>query len=214
LRRLLAGASPLGGTASILFVALASAAAVLLWLRWDWLALAAFAVSAPQWVAYLFWDPGPGEQLATLVAFGALGVAVAAGHDLRVRSKSLRTSSAFLLALNALVLATAGWFGLESIGEPDMAKAWLAGLALVHGAFGLAAPRFARVSRDLGTLSLVLGVALADVAFGLIVDGPALAIAWAASAVGFAALLRHGGRDPLSSERAWVPTYRSRSCTR
>jgi uncharacterized membrane protein len=191
----LAGAEPSAGTVAILFVALASAAGVLLWLRWDWLALAAFGLSAPQWVVYLFWGAGPAEVLVTLVAFGMLGMVVAAGHDLRVRSESLRSSSAFLLALNALAVATAGWFALGWIGEPAMAKAWLAGMALAHVAFGLAGPRLARVSRDLGLLSLVLGVVLADVAFGLIADGAVLAIGWAASGVGFAGLLHRGTRE-------------------
>ena len=40
-----------GGTMALLFVALASAAGVLLWQRWNWLALAAFAVATPQWIA-------------------------------------------------------------------------------------------------------------------------------------------------------------------
>jgi hypothetical protein len=177
---------------AILFVALASAAAVLLWRRWDWLALAAFGVSAPQWVAYLLWGAGAAEALPTLVAFGALGVAVAAGHDLRLRSESLRSSSVFLLALNALTVATAGWFAFETMGEPAMAKGWLAGLALVHGAFGLAAPRLAGVSQDLGRLSLLLGVLLADVAFGLIADGAVLAVGWAAAGLAFAGLLHRG----------------------
>ena len=44
----LAGVAGDGGTMVLLFVALASAAGVLLWLRWNWLALAAFMVATPQ----------------------------------------------------------------------------------------------------------------------------------------------------------------------
>ena len=49
----LAGVGGDGGTMLILFVALASAAAVLLRQRWDWLALAAFIVATPQWADFV-----------------------------------------------------------------------------------------------------------------------------------------------------------------
>ena len=70
-------------------------------------------------------------------------------------------------------------------------KAWLVGVALVHLAVGLSGPRLTRISSDLGLLSLAIGAVVADVAFGLIADGPVLAIGWAATGVAFAALVRH-----------------------
>jgi len=179
-----------GGTVAILFVALAAAAGVLLWQRWNWLALAAFAISTPQWLIYLFDGAASISVFATLLAFGGLGVVVAVGHDLRVRADGLQLQSAFLLALNAIVVAGAGWFALESLGEPGPGRLWLAGLAAAHVAVGLVGPRLARVSSDIGLLSLVLGVVLADVAFALVADGPVLAIGWACGGVAFAALLK------------------------
>lgn len=200
----LAGAAGDGGTMLILFVALASAAAVLLWLRWDWLALAAFALATPQWIAYLVhsgWiayladtPPAAWQQLGVLVGFGALGVAVAVGHDVRVRAERLRSSSAYLLALNAIVVSAAGWGSLYYLAGEDAANAWVAGVAVVHLAVGLGGKRLLGISNDLRLLSLVLGTAIANVAFGMIVDGPALAIGWAATGVGFAALVRRGPR--------------------
>ena len=89
----LSGVAGDGGTMLILFVALASAGGVLLWQRWDWLALAAFAVATPQWIAYLVDGPPVLSQLAVLVGFGSLGVAVAIGHDVRVHAEQLRSSS-------------------------------------------------------------------------------------------------------------------------
>jgi uncharacterized membrane protein len=186
----LAGADPEGASVAILFVALASAAGVLLWQRWDWLALTAFAVSVPQWGVYLFDGAGPAAAIVTLTAFGGLGIALAVGHEIRARADSIRPSSAFLLALNALVVAGAGWLALEIMGEPGIGKAWLTAVAAAHIVVGLAAPRLTRVSHDLGLLSLVLGVLLGNVAFGLIADGVVLTAGWAASAVGFAALAR------------------------
>ena len=190
----LAGADPEGASVAILFVALASAAGVLLRQRWDWLALAAFAVSVPQWGVYLFDDAGPVEAIVTLTAFGGLGIALAVGHEIRARAESIRASSAFLLALNALIVAGAGWLALEVMDEPGIGKAWLVAVAAAHVAVGLAARRLARVSHDLGLLSLVLGVLLGNVAFGLIADGVVLTAGWSASAVGFAMLARRHGR--------------------
>jgi uncharacterized membrane protein len=187
----LAGAQPEGASVAILFVALASAAGVLLWQRWGWLALTAFAVSVPQWGVYLFDGAGPAAAILTLTGFGGLGIVLAVGHEVRARADSIRPSSAFLLALNALVVAGAGWLSLEVMGEPGIGKAWLTAVAAAHVATGLVAPRLARVSHDLGLLSLVLGVLLGNVAFGLIANGVVLTAGWAASAVGFAALARH-----------------------
>jgi len=182
-----------GGTMLILFVALASAAAVLLRQRWDWLALAAFMVATPQWAAFVIGGPPVVEQLAVLIGFGALGVAVAVGHDVRVQAERLRSSSAYLLALNAIVVAAIGYGALEYFTGESAGNAWVAGVALAHLGVGLGG-RFLKITGDLRLLSLVLGAVIADVAFGLIADGPALAIGWATTGVGFALLMRRAPR--------------------
>ena len=182
-----------GGTMLILFVALASAAAVLLRQRWDWLALAAFMVATPQWAAFVILGPPVAEQLAVLIGFGALGVAVAVGHDVRVRAERLRSSSAYLLALNAIVVAAVGYGALGYHSGETAGNAWVAGVALAHLGVGLGG-RFLKITNDLRLLSLVLGAVIADVAFGLIADGPALTIGWAATGVGFALLMRRTPR--------------------
>jgi len=194
----LTGVAGDGGTMVILFVALASAAGVLLWQRWDWLALSAFAVATPQWIAYLVEGPPMLAQLAVLVGFGSLGMAVAIGHDVRVHAERLRSSSAYLLALNAIVVAAVGWLTLgDTVGE-DAANAWLAAVSLVHLGVGLSGRRV--LSNDLRLLVLVIGAVIADVASGLIADGPALAIGWAVTGVGFAALVRRGPGSAGSAE--------------
>lgn len=187
----LAGSVADGGSVAILLVALAAAAGVLLWQRWNWLALTAFAIAAPQWVGYLlFGGASLGATVATLVAFGLLGTLMAVGHDVRVKAAGIRTPAAFLLALNAIVVAGAGWLAFAEMGEPVTGKAWLAGLAAAYAAVGLVGPRFAGVSRELGLLSLTLAVVVGDVAFALVADGPALSIGWAATGVAFAAVMR------------------------
>ncbi|HKG37778.1 MAG TPA: DUF2339 domain-containing protein [Conexibacter sp.] len=185
-------------TLALLFVALAAAAGVLLWRRWDWLGLAAFALAAPQWIAFLFDNGSAVSVTVALVAFGGLGVAMAIGHDVRVGAPGLRWQPAFLLALNAVALAVAGWLAFESLDDPTAGKVWLAALAATHLAVGLAGPRLTRVSHELQLLSLTLGVVLTDVAFALVADGWVLALGWSAVGVAFAALQRHvgsGGRD-------------------
>jgi uncharacterized membrane protein len=191
----LGGVAGEGSTMAPLFVALASAAGVLLWQRWNWLALGAFAVATPQWVTYVINGASALEEIAVLVAFGVLGVAVAVGHEIRIRAERLHSLSAYLLALNALLVAAVGYAALGWMDDPAAGNAWLVGVALVHIGVGLAGRRLARISRDLGLLSLAIGTVVADVAFGLIADGPVLTIGWAATGVAFAAMVRHAQRS-------------------
>jgi uncharacterized membrane protein len=185
---ILTGAPAAGGTMLILFVALASAAGVLIWQRWDWLALAAFAVAIPQWIQYLFeQEPNP---LPVLLAFGLLGIAVAVGYDVRIRAERVRTSSAFLLALNAFVVATAGWVAGEMWWGADAGNISVAVVALVHLGVGIAGPRLTGLTDDLRLLSLVIGAVAGNVAFALIADGLVQSVGWAVAGVAFAALAR------------------------
>lgn len=197
---ILADAPQSGDTVALLFVAALAATGVLLWQRWDWLALTAFVVVAPQWVGYVLETGSPGAALAAMTAFGSLAVAAAVGYELRVDATATRLSSAFLLALNAIVLVLVGWFALTELDQEALAQLWLVALAAAHLAVGLAGARLPRVSRDLALLALVIGVALGNLAFSLLADGPALTLGWAAGGVGFAALLRRrqsGPRDAL-----------------
>jgi uncharacterized membrane protein len=192
-------------TLGALFVAAASAAAVLVWRRWDWLALAAFAVTAPQWIVALGDIGSRGVLLAVLASFGLLGVAMAVGFDLRRGTDKLRTVSAFLLALNALVVGLSGFAALESLGHPFMAKAWVAALGIAHVAAGVLGTRVRHASHDLVLVALGLGVALGDVAFALFADGVVLAIGWTALGAAFAWLARRAaGKHDVSLALAGV----------
>jgi len=176
------------GTVAFVFVALASAAGVLLWQRWTWLGPAAFVISAPQWIAWTVDDASTPGALVALVAFGLLNAALAIGFELRVPREQLKPTSAFLLVFGVLALALTGWFAFDTNGDEAVAKAWLVGLAVVHLGIGLAAGRLERVTRDLRLLVLVLGVVVGDVAFALLADGPVLSIGWTLGSVGLAAL--------------------------
>jgi hypothetical protein len=84
-----------------------------------------------------------------------------------------------------------GYGALDYYTGETAGNAWVAGVALTHLGVGLGG-RFLKITNDLRLLSLVLGAVIADVAFGLIADGPVLAIGWAATGVGFAVLMRRG----------------------
>jgi uncharacterized membrane protein len=182
----LAGAPSAGPTLALLWIAGLAGVAILVLQRWNWLALAVFAVALPQWAWWLAHAPSPAPSLVVLAAFGALNAGAAVGFELRVPTARLRPSSALLLTLNAIVLALAGWAALD--GAP-LAHAWLGALAAAHLAVGLTTRRTG-IARDVRLLALALGVVLADVAVGLILDGPVLAAAWAAATAGFALLAR------------------------
>lgn len=174
-----------GGGMPYLAVAYAATVAVLVWQRWTALGFAAFALATPQWLFWLYWDdPSAAPTLALLIGFGALTTVAAIGFELRRREPHVRASAVALLVLNALVLAAAGWNRLPA------AEAWLVALAAAHLAVGLAGTRISRVSRELALIALGLGIVLADVAFAALTSGLPLALAWAAGAVGFGALLK------------------------
>lgn len=198
----LVGAPSNTGSMVFLLLAGAAASAVLLWQRWDWLALGSFAVATPQYIIWLGHSPSIATGLVVLACFGALGVAGAIGFELRMPGVQLRRSASFLLALNALALATVGWFWLAGNDHRTAGELWLVGLAAVYLATGLSERRIARVSHEMGLLTLVLGVSVADVAYGLIVSGPALAVGWAAGAVGFAVIGKRseGGKDRMLAQ--------------
>ena len=168
----LVGAMPTAAGVAVLAIATASAAAVVVWQRWTWLAFATFALATPQWLAWVLLErPAPAATLAALVAFGALGAAAAVGFELRAAEPRLRISSAVLLVLNALVLAAAGWWALSDAVSQTAGHAWLAALAAAHLAVGLGAARLRRVSHELALAALALGIVLADIAVASVLDG-------------------------------------------
>ena len=178
----LVGAYGSGAAVALLLVAGGAAVGVLLWQRWTWLAFGTFAITTPQWVAYLALGQPDHVTLAVLIGFGVLTAASAVGFELRASAPGLRVGAIVLLALNALVLAAVGYVALESGGD-----AWLVGLAVAHLAAGLATRR---VSEELRLVTLVLGVVLADVAAASLLDGLPLIVGWAATGLLFAALAR------------------------
>ncbi len=186
----LAGAPASATTLALLWLAAASGAGVVVWQRWNWLALAVYAIPLAQW---LWWigdaQPAGGAIVLVLALFGAVNVAAAIGFELRVPAARLRAASALLLTLNATTLALAGWYALDEAGAPNAGRLWIGALAAAHLGVGLAT-RAGAVNRDVRMLMLLLGVVLADVTAGLMLEGAVLAAAFAVTTAGFAWLAR------------------------
>jgi uncharacterized membrane protein len=177
-------------TMAILLVAASSAVGVLLGQRWEWLSLGVFVVTVPQWAAYLVHAQSAPEALCVLAGFGAIGVAAAAGYELRASASKLGHHSAFLLCLNAIVVSVAGYAVCTKLGHESIATAWLWAAAATHMAVGLVAGRREAGVHDFGLVALTIGTLLADAAFALTVDGPLRTVGFAGAGVAFAALVR------------------------
>ena len=185
-----------GVTLVFMAIALASATGVVVWRRWDWLAQAAFLISAPQ---LLFWVGDTYEDdlalcLVVLPVFWALYVVAAIGYELRVPTEKLRPSSGMLLVANGLLLSGAGWAMLDDTGHSTAGTAWVIGVSLAHIALGSASLR-GRMSREIALLLLAVAIGLSAVALALAFDGPALVAAWAVEAVLLTWLAARSGGD-------------------
>jgi uncharacterized membrane protein len=177
-------------------IALASATAVVLWRRWDWLSAGAFLISAPQLIAWMddTYQENLGATLAVLAAFWALYVAAAIGYELRVPVAPVRASSGSLLVADAILVAAAGYFALEDEGHSDLGTAWILALAVAYLALGTVVLR-TRVSREVAVLTVAISVALSGFGLALALDGPVLVSGWAAEAVLLAWVARRTGEQ-------------------
>jgi len=183
-----------GVALAFMTVALLSGTGVLLWQRWDWLATGAFLVSVPQLVGWLLdtYEERLTLALAVLLGFWALYVVAAAGYELRVPTRTLRTSSALLLLADAFLVAGSGWGMLHDTDHGDLATTWVLGLAVVHVGLGSSVLR-TRISGQVAVLLLAVGVALSAVGLALALDGPVLVAAWSAEAALLAWVARRTG---------------------
>jgi len=178
-----------GGTALFVLVASAGATFVVLYERWTWLSFAVIVLPAVQWAPALFTDSWSAVGIVVLLAgFGVVGAAAALGVELRKRTLQVHTPAAYLLALNAILLALVGAFALTDVAGRDAAALWLLGLAVTHAAAGLAVRGRAR---ELALLAFALAALVANVALSVAdLDDTVRTVIWAGSAVGVAGLTR------------------------
>ncbi|HEU5062915.1 MAG TPA: DUF2339 domain-containing protein [Solirubrobacterales bacterium] len=195
---MLVGTAHEGGSIAFVALALAASVGVLLWQRWNWLALGAFAVSAPQLLSWIH-EIGylalfeasiePTEPtllvLAILAGFWVLYAAAAFGYELRARGEEkLPVSSWLLLLCSSVFIVGAGCIVLD--GEPALAmNSWILGFAAAHLLLGGVAIRFG-VHREIGSLLIGGGIALGSIGLANAFDGPMLVAVWSALAAALA----------------------------
>ncbi len=175
-------------------IALVSAVAVLLWQRWGWLSIGAFLLTAPQ---VAFWAEDRDDlalPLSMLGLYWCLFVVAGIGYELRVPTSALRASSASVLLVNAGFASAVGWYLIDDRGLSTGATAWVLGLTIAHivlGGFGFRQ----RMSSEIATLLVAVGLALSGVTLALALDGPALVAAWSAEAAILAWVARTTGEQ-------------------
>jgi uncharacterized membrane protein len=194
---MLVGTTGEGGSIAFVALALAASVGVLLWQRWNWLSLGAFAVSAPQlifWISesgFFRFEGGavPSEPsllvLAVLAGFWVLYAGAAFGYELRARGEEKLPVPSWLLLLCSSVFVVGA--GCIVIGN-DSALAlnsWIFGFAAVHLLLGGAAIRFG-IHREIGSLLTGGGIALGSIGLANAFNGPTLVAVWSAMATALA----------------------------
>lgn len=193
---MLTGTAGEGGSIAFVALALAAGVGVLLWQRWNWLALGAFAISAPQlldwihasgYIGLFESSSDPTEPvmlvLAVLAGFWVLYAAAAFGYELRSEDEErLPVSSWLLLLCSSLFVVGAGCLVIDdSFGL----NAWIFGFAAAHLLLGGAAIQFG-VHREIGSLLIGGGIGLGSFGAANAFDGPTLVAAWSAAAASLA----------------------------
>lgn len=195
---LLVGTGTDGTSIAFVAVALAASVGVLLWQRWDWLALGAFVVSAPQLIAWVTANAGDHVALvlSVLVGFWILYVAVAFGYQLRSRDEvGLPVASWLLLLGSSALIVGAGYEVLGQDGLPLGQDAWIFGFAAVHLLLGEIGRRFG-LHREISSLLSGGGIGLATFGLAHAFDGPTLVAAWASAAAALAYLATRVDTSP------------------
>jgi uncharacterized membrane protein len=208
---LLTGTTTEGGAIAFVAMALAAGVGVLLWQRWNWLALGAFVVSAPQLIAWV-WENKTEEPtllvLAVLAGFWVLYAAAAFGYELRSRNEEELPAASWLLLLSgsALVVGLGGYV-LGRIDDQVGLNAWIFGFAGAHLLLGELARR-SGIHREIGSLLTGGGIGLAGFGVAHAFDGPTLVAAWSglAAALAFMAMRADDTPSPALSnaERLWL----------
>lgn len=194
----LVGTGPTWTSLAFMAIALIAAVAILLWKRWNWLALGAFTVSTPQLLSWSFahYEAQLPATLGVLAGFWVLYAIAAIGYELRQRApEELPVASWLLMLANAVLIAGAGYCALSATGHPDAAVAWLLGLAAGHILLGAIVLR-QEINREIGSLLIGVGLSLSALGFADAVGGPVLVVGWAIQAIILIHLATRASREP------------------
>ena len=202
---LMLGASNSGVAVAFLVLAASASMVVVVSRRWGWLGFGAMLLAEPQFAVWLWgsddvFRPLSGALVA-LVAFAVLGIAGAAGLQLRSSRDRLNGSAASLLVLSAAILAAAGRGGLAQIAGSTVASLWLLALAAGHFILAMLGRRLPGMA-PLRALAFVIAGALADAAFALSFHGLILSLGWGVAAMACASLAaRHQTKITAGAHR-------------
>jgi hypothetical protein len=189
--------------ASLLFLAVAEAAAiaVVTWQRWNWLRAAAVALVLAEVIGWLVADdPSAARAFVVLALFGALNLAAATAFEVR-RGRGSSTCSGLIACANAAVLGLAG-VGVaadqfSAAGRWTAAGWWLAGVGLAHALAAVPLLRLQPRNRDLATTLFALGLVFLNLAFVALVSGVAIPVGWAAASAALALPARKISRNAV-----------------
>jgi len=187
---LMVGAEVSGTSIAFVAIALVAVVGVLLWQRWDVLALGAFLVSVPQllaWIAQTDHDQ-IALPLAVLAGFWGLYMVAAFGFELRTRAEGLLpVVSLVLVFLSSALVVGAGNYLFNRVEDDAGATIWVLGFAALNVVLGGAA--FWRgFHREIGALLVGTGIALTALGLAMALEGPVLVLVWAAGAGALALL--------------------------
>jgi hypothetical protein len=174
-------------TVAFLGVTLIGTTAIALVRSWRWLPPVAFAISAPQVVAWLIAKPDAATAIAALGAYWLLHAVAASADELRAPQAEAEARAESLFMANSMVAVFGGLYVLWS----DLAAwegAFVTAAALAHFAFGAYFVWRRGDKYPFGLLINGIGIALVALAIERQFDGPAVAIGWAAEATVLAAI--------------------------
>jgi uncharacterized membrane protein len=175
---------------ALLAVAAGSAAAVMVWKRWPWLAVGVSTLTLAQVSLWAAGRPADAKLVAVLCVFAALNLALTLGYELRDSSAEVQPCAVVLVPFGALVLGALGYYGLPHGPGELPGGIWLGALAAAHAVTAAGAVLLRRASDEIVLVLLGAAVVLADVAFGSLGNGWVLGVGWAASSLGFAVVAR------------------------
>ncbi len=166
-----------------LVVILAGATAIAIGRGWSWLPPVAFVLAEGQFFSWWLAARAPDAvTLLAIVSLSLLHLIAATGVALRARTERARPIAALLLLLNAAAFTVVGFgtLGDERIGL----GVYLVGAVAAHAALGRFVLAYPAAGTAFAGTALAIAITLLTIAVPVVFDGPAVAIAWAAEAVG------------------------------
>jgi uncharacterized membrane protein len=174
-------------TVAFLGVTLVGTTGIALVRSWRWLPPVAFAITAPQMVAWLVAGPDAGPAIVALGGYWLLHALAASADEWRAPQEKVEGRAEILFLLDS-ILAVGGGLYVLSGGLAHWQGAFLAVAALAHFAFGGFFAWRRGDTYPFGLLVNAIGVVALTLAIERQFDGPPVAVGFALEAVVLAAI--------------------------